>query len=205
MTPTFFLWASQIALNLSTVKVIFWYSTTRCTCYLHRCISNCDSPAGSGVNIQHNIQVELKFSVKFLTSKNKNWYQPRIKSKVKLVTIVKDDLTAPFSIATTPRCRGEWYSFLWVAPLYPWSIPYNTEWKAKGSSPIFWVFGMIQPEIEPWSSGPLVNTLTIMPITGEKVASEDATWWHLLWMLICFSCKLKNKTKKFPKYNKTSY
>ena len=27
-------------------------------------------------------------------------------SKVKLVTVVKSDQRAPFSIATTPRCRG---------------------------------------------------------------------------------------------------
>ena len=38
--------------NPSTVKVIFWYSSTGCTCYLHRCISYFDSPAGSEVNIQ---------------------------------------------------------------------------------------------------------------------------------------------------------
>ena len=48
------------------------------------------------------------------------WYQ-------KLATGVKDDPKAPFSIATTPRCRGERYSIPWIAPLYPWSIPYNAE------------------------------------------------------------------------------
>ena len=32
-------------------------------------------------------------------------------SKVKLVTIVEGDPKATFSIATTPRCRGERYSF----------------------------------------------------------------------------------------------
>ena len=40
--------------NPSTVKVIFWYSSTGCTCYLHRCISYFDRPAGSEVNIQQN-------------------------------------------------------------------------------------------------------------------------------------------------------
>ena len=40
--------------NPSMVKVIIsWYSSTGCTCYLHRCISYFDSPAGSKVNIQH--------------------------------------------------------------------------------------------------------------------------------------------------------
>ena len=37
--------------NPSTVKVISWYSSTECTCYLHRCISYFDSLAG--VNMQH--------------------------------------------------------------------------------------------------------------------------------------------------------
>ena len=29
------------------------------------------------------------------------------------------DPKAPFSIASTPRCRGGRYSFPWIAPLYP--------------------------------------------------------------------------------------
>ena len=37
--------------NQSTVKGIFWYSSTGCTYYLHRCISYFDSPAESKVNI----------------------------------------------------------------------------------------------------------------------------------------------------------
>ena len=47
--------------------------------------------------------------------------------KVKLVTIVEGDLKALLSMATTPRCRRGCYSFLWIAPFYPWSIPYNAE------------------------------------------------------------------------------
>ena len=46
----------------------------------------------------------------------------------KLATLVEGDPKAPFSIATTPRCRGGCYSFPWIAPLYPWSLPYNAEW-----------------------------------------------------------------------------
>ena len=39
--------------NPSMVKVIIsWYSSTGCTCYLHRCISYFDSLAGSEVNMQ---------------------------------------------------------------------------------------------------------------------------------------------------------
>ena len=39
--------------------------------------------------------------------------------KVKLVTIVEGNPEAPFSIATTPKCRGGHYSFPWIALLYP--------------------------------------------------------------------------------------
>ena len=42
-------------------------------------------------------------------------------------TLVKGDLKVPFSIATTPRCRGGRYSIPWIAPLNPWSSPYNAE------------------------------------------------------------------------------
>ena len=44
---------------------------------------------------------------------------------IKLATIIVDEPKAPFSLTTTPRCRGEWYSFPRIAPLYPWSVPYN--------------------------------------------------------------------------------
>ena len=46
---------------------------------------------------------------------------------VKLKTLVEGDPKAPFSIATTPRYSRGGYSFPWIAPLYPWSIPYNPE------------------------------------------------------------------------------
>ena len=39
--------------------------------------------------------------------------------KVKLATIVEGDPKAPFSIATTSRCRGGRYSIPWIASLYP--------------------------------------------------------------------------------------
>ena len=39
-----------------------------------------------------------------------------------LATVVEGDPKAPFSIATTPKCRGERYSFPWIGP--PYSLPY---------------------------------------------------------------------------------
>ena len=51
--------------------------------------------------------------------------------KVKLATVVEGDPKAPFSIATTPRCRRGYYSFPWNSPLYPWYVPYIAECKAR--------------------------------------------------------------------------
>ena len=36
---------------------------------------------------------------------------------ISLPTVVEVDPESPFSIATTPRCRGGWYSFLWIVLL----------------------------------------------------------------------------------------
>ena len=55
------------------------------------------------------------------------YYVLKGKVKVKLATIVEGDPKAPFSIATTPRCRGGRYSIPRIAPLYPWTVPYNAE------------------------------------------------------------------------------
>ena len=41
------------------------------------------------------------------------------RKKVKLVTVIEGDQKAPFSIATTPRCRGGCDSFPWIVPFYP--------------------------------------------------------------------------------------
>ena len=44
-----------------------------------------------------------------------------------LATLVEGDPMPHLSIATTPMCWGGRYSFPWIAPLYPWSLPYNAE------------------------------------------------------------------------------
>ena len=61
-------------------------------------------------------------------------YFPWVMRYKLLATVVKGDPKAPFSIATTPRCKGGGYSFLWLAPLYPWSLPYNAECKVASST-----------------------------------------------------------------------
>ena len=48
-----------------------------------------------------------------------------------MAIVVKGNQKAPFSIATTPRCRGEHYSFPWIAPFYPWYVPCIAKWLAR--------------------------------------------------------------------------
>ena len=58
----------------------------------------------------------------------------------KLATIVEGDLKVPFSLATTPMCRRGRYSFHWIAPLYPWSVPYNAERETRWNQVPFLVW-----------------------------------------------------------------
>ena len=37
----------------------------------------------------------------------------------KLATVIESNPKAPFSIASTPKCRGGRHSFPWIAPPYP--------------------------------------------------------------------------------------
>ena len=87
-------------------------------------------------------------------------------SKVKLATVVWSDQKAPFSIVTTPKCREGRYPFLWIAPLYPWYVPfilYCRVLSKEVSRTIFKVFGTTRPRIEPRSPGLLVNALLTWP------------------------------------------
>ena len=53
------------------------------------------------------------------------------KVKVKLATIVEGNPKAPFSIATTPMCRGGRYSFPGLLYFTLDSVPYNAECLAR--------------------------------------------------------------------------
>ena len=73
---------------------------------------------------------KIKFSaikVSFTDWKNYHIYDIKVLLLLLLVTVVEGDPKIPFSIATTPRYRGRRYSFPWIAPLNPWSLPYNAE------------------------------------------------------------------------------
>ena len=54
-----------------------------------------------------------------------------------MAPVVDGEPKLPFSIATTLKCRGGRYSFPWIAPLYPWYVPYNAELSKEISSTIF--------------------------------------------------------------------
>ena len=41
-----------------------------------------------------------------------------MKYNVKFATVVDGDPKAPFSIATTPKCREGRYSIPWIVPVY---------------------------------------------------------------------------------------
>ena len=81
---------------------------------------------------------------------------------------MEDDPKVPFSVATTPRCSGGLYSFSWIVQLTlnPYLIiPRVKQGVIKSHFLSFW-YGSTW--IEPWSPGPLVNTLTIMPMDRYK-------------------------------------
>ena len=72
---------------------------------------------------------------------------------ISLPKVVESDRNVPFTIATIPR----WTAPLTLFPLECWELSNAV------SSTMIWIFGMTRPGIEPWSPGPLANTLTIMP------------------------------------------
>ena len=94
----------------------------------------------------------------FLSTK---WNLPRL--WIKFATLVEGDQKAPFSIATTLRCRGGRYSFPWIAPIYPCYVPYITECLTRRYQVPF-LKSLV------WSPGPLANILPTSPM------SQNCLW-----------------------------
>ena len=88
---------------------------------------------------------------------------------VKLAIIVEGDPKAPFSVATTPKCRVGRYSFHWIAPLTPNTLLTMLSVKQEASSTIFWVFGMSQPGIDPRSLGSWKTTFMYLHLIIMKL------------------------------------
>ena len=81
------------------------------------------------------------------------------KYKVKLGTVIEGNPKAPFSLATTPRCRGEGYSLSRINPLFLDSRPIMLSVKYH-----FWVFGTSLLGIDTKPPGPSVNNLPTSPM-----------------------------------------
>ena len=86
------------------------------------------------------------------------------------MTLVEGNQKAPFSIATTLRCRGrvkllslDCSTLPLIRTLYCWML------SKEVSSTIFKIFGMTRSGIELRSPGPLANTLPTRPMSWLKV------------------------------------
>ena len=93
---------------------------------------------------------------------------------------------APFSIATTPRCREGSYTFPWnsstlplIRALYCWVLSKDV------SSTIFKVFNMLQPRIVPRCPGLLVNQETW--VQSKVAAYQRFLKWYLIIPCLTFS------------------
>ena len=70
--------------------------------------------------------------------------------------VVDGNSKAPFSTATTPRCRGERSSFSWISSLYQWWLPYNAKRYARWhqvsySETLVWLDLGLKPSLTvPW-------------------------------------------------------
>ena len=116
---------------------------------------------------------------------------------------VKGNPKASFSIATTSRCKGGWYSFPWIAPLDTYFIMLS--FKQRGIKYHYWVFGMTRPEIEPLSPGPLANSGLFVILTNVKfnfniffrimhlTAKGDRFYNRVHCMNSKYSCKLVSR------------
>ena len=96
----------------------------------------------------------------------------------KLVTVVEGDQKPPFSIATSLRAlllSLDCSTLPLIHTLYCWVL------NKEVSSTIFKVFGMTRPGIEPWSPGPLANTLPTGPVNQrQKTQISERNRYHTL-------------------------
>ena len=92
------LWVCEVIHSKLCEKLIFDHTNT------------CTTPESVLENEAHKLLCDFEIRMNHLIS---------ARPYNKLATVVEGDPKAPFSIATTPRCRGGCYSFPWIAPLYP--------------------------------------------------------------------------------------
>ena len=126
----------------------------------------------------------------------RNWIE---ENKVNLAIFVEGDPKAPISIATTPRCMWGCYSISWIALLYPGSLLYNAECKARRHQvPFFLVFGITQPENEPGLPG---HWQTLYSLGQE----ENKTTENLAFEACCVFCPALIIRSAIPEIAVTDY
>ena len=126
--------------------------------------------------------------------------------KANLVTVVKSNPKAPFSIATTPRYRGGPWSFPWIAPLYLWyvqisstiffSLWYDPTWDWT----LVWSYQRLKKK---WYLIVPCLTLNIIRYVSRLKCSNpgkwvtpsptpwcDSYWKKSLWVTLDYSCQL---------------
>ena len=110
-----------------------------------------------------------------------------------MATVVKGDQMAPFSIATTPRCRGGHY---WIAPLYPWYVPYNAECSARRCQvpffkPLVWLDLGLNPGLpDYWQTlYPQGQRASLF----KKAILENIQLWGNKWLILSRIICIKNK------------
>ena len=68
------------------------------------------------------------------------WWVLEVVYEIKLVALIVGDQKAPFLIATTLSFRGWYYFIPLIAPLHPWSLPFNAECCARWHQILFFEF-----------------------------------------------------------------
>ena len=124
-----------------------------------------------------------------------------------MATIVKSDQKAPFSIATAPRCRGEHYSFPWIAPLYSWYVPYIAKYQARRYQvPFFKSLVWLDLGLNPglldhwWTLYPLYIHISMTGTENNNVIELKIVFiiqqtWGITSLTIVFNCMMNMKKK----------
>ena len=94
---------------------------------------------------------------------------------VKSATAVEGDPKAPFSIATTPKCRRGRYSFPWITSLYSWYVPYNAEYYARTHQVLFFFLSLYDST---WDWTPVSRIIGEYSTHLTNGCTEIDTSWH---------------------------
>ena len=129
-----------------------------------------------------------------------------------MATLFEGDPKGPFSIATTPRCRGGNYFFPGLLHFTLDAYLIMLSVKQGGIKYHFLSLRMTRPGIEAWTPGPLVNTLLMRPIAKlsnlilfdtfyAQVWNWTRTQFHPLMTIFFFFASNFNEKKFFISLN----